>query len=54
VLLLTDGYTGQPRQDFTDELRRRRVDFFVGLTGPGTSRELEPFAKHLEELPSLD
>ena len=51
VLLLTDGYTGQPRHEVMKELERRHVQFFVGLVGKNVSRELEPLAKLVEQLP---
>ena len=51
VLLLTDGYTGQPRHEVMKEIERRHVQFFVGLVGKNVSRELEPLAKLVEQLP---
>ena len=51
VLLITDGYTGIPQHELINELKRRCVSLFVGLVGTNVSRELEPFAKHVEHLP---
>ncbi len=51
VLLLTDGYTGQPCHELMKELERRHVQFFVGLVGNSVSEELKPFAKLIERLP---
>jgi hypothetical protein len=53
VVVLTDGYTGQPRGDLAKELQTRNVSFFVGLVGPGTSDELRAFARHTENLPAF-
>ena len=51
VLLITDGYTGIPKIELVNELKRRCVSLFVGLVGGNTSGELRPFAKHVETLP---
>ena len=53
VVVLTDGYTGQPRSDLLVQLKERGVSFFIGLVGPSVSEELKPFAKHLEHLPKF-
>jgi hypothetical protein len=53
VVVLTDGYTGQPRAGLVRQLEERRVILFVGLVGSSTCAGLRPFAKHLEQLPAL-
>jgi hypothetical protein len=53
VVILTDGYTGQPRPDLLAQMKERGVSFFIGLVGPRVSRDLQPLARHIEQLPSF-
>jgi hypothetical protein len=53
VVVLTDGYTGQPRLDLAGQLAERGVSLFVGLVGTNTSSELQPFARRTEQLPDF-
>ena len=53
VVVLTDGYTGQPRHDLAGELKARGASLFIGLIGASPSNELRAFARHTEQLPAF-
>lgn len=50
AVVLTDGYTGTPAPSLMEEIRKQKIDLYVGLVG-GTSDELRPYAKLIEQLP---
>ena len=51
VLVLTDGYVGQPPEDLVRKIERRGLEIRVLLTPGGWRRDLEPIAARIEELP---
>jgi hypothetical protein len=51
VLVLTDGYVGQPAQDLVARIQRRGLEIRVLLTPGGWRRDLAPIAARIEELP---
>jgi hypothetical protein len=52
VLLVTDGYVGQPTAAVV-EAARRRLDLRVLLTPGGWRRDVEPIAARITELPAF-
>ena len=53
VLVITDGYVGEPKRALADRVRRARVDLRVVLTPEGWTRDLAPLASRLVTLPPL-
>lgn len=53
VLVITDGYVGEPERALADRVRRARVDLRVVLTPEGWTRDLAPLASRLVTLPPL-
>jgi hypothetical protein len=54
VLLVTDGYVGEPADNLVRKARRRGLEIRVLLTPDGWRRDLEPHAARIEELPPLE
>jgi hypothetical protein len=52
VLLLTDGYVGQPAPELVRAVERRGLEVRALLTPGGWRRDLEPLAVRIEELPA--
>ncbi len=53
AVILTDGYTGVPKKDYSEQLRQRKVELYVGLVGSIFGQELKAHAKLVEHLPAL-
>ena len=53
VLVITDGYVGQPGRALAGRVRQARVDLRVVLTPEGWTRDLAPLASRLVTLPHL-
>lgn len=54
AVILTDGYTGAPKQEFTKQLQQRKIELYVGLVGSSRyERDLRTCAKVVENLPTL-
>jgi hypothetical protein len=53
VLVITDGYVGEPQPDLAGRVRKARVDLRVVLTPEGWTRDLAPLASRLVTLPHL-
>ncbi len=51
VLLVTDGYVGQPSPELVRAVERRGLEVRALLTPGGWRRDLEPLAVRIEELP---
>lgn len=51
LVVLTDGWTGVPRQDLAAEFKKRRTKLYVGLVGAVDAQTLRPYAELMERLP---
>jgi hypothetical protein len=51
VLVVTDGYVGQPPQELARALDRAPIELRVLLTPRGWRKDLEPLAARIQELP---
>ncbi|MBU60956.1 MAG: hypothetical protein CMI26_00475 [Opitutae bacterium] len=54
VVVLTDGYVGQPNRNDLNVWKERKVKLYVGLVGQGYMADLLPHAFEVRELPAFD
>ena len=54
VVVLTDGYVGQPNRQALAVWRERKVKLYVGLVGYGHADDLLPHAVEVRELPPFE
>ncbi len=52
VLVFTDGYTGVPSRRSWKEFQNRKIQLYAGIIDIGWEDQLEPYAKHIECLPT--
>jgi hypothetical protein len=54
VVVLTDGYVGQPNREDLAVWKERKVKLFVGLVDYGYADDLIPYATEVRELPPFE
>jgi hypothetical protein len=54
VVVLTDGYVGQPNRNDLNVWKERKVKLYVGLVGHGYAADLLPHAFEVRELPPFE
>jgi hypothetical protein len=54
VVVLTDGYVGQPNRNDLNVWKERKVKLYVGLVDQGYANDLLPHASEIRELPPFE